>query len=161
MSFGSQTRSREDVFGYLFGLLAGIQWNEGTDIAPVMKGFVTKTREIKLFSDVPAAQQPWVGQAEHSDGSQQKSNLPYKRTWEATWIIYHKGPSPRSRYNNLIIDAVEAALAPQPGDEGFFDKRNTLFGRVWHCFIDGAIFKDPGDLDNQALITVPIKLLVP
>lgn len=161
MSFGAKRPTREEVFTALFGLLTGVQWNIGTELAPVMEGFKESSREIKLFSDVSSAQQPWIGQAEHSDGSTQKSNLPYKRTWEATWIIYHQAPSPRAVRNNLIIDALEAALAPKPNDEGFLDERNTLSGLVWHCFIDGAIFKDPGDLDGQALITVPIKLLVP
>lgn len=161
MSFGQRKVSREEVFAALFGLLTNVAWNIGTDVAPVWQGFKTKSREIKLFSDVSSAQQPWIGQAEHSDGSTQKSNLPYRRVWEATWIIYHQGPSPRSVWNNLIIDALEAAMAPKPNDEGFFDERNTLSGLVWHCFIDGAIFKDPGDLDKQALITVPIRILVP
>lgn len=161
MNFGQTKPSREQVFKALYALLSSVTWDAGTDLAPKIETFKTKTREIKLFSDVPAAQQPWVGQAEHADTVSQKSNLPYKRTFQATWIVYHKAPSPRSIYNNLIIDAIEKAMAPKPEDEGFFDERNTLSGLVWHCFIDGEIFKDPGDLDGQALITVPIRLLVP
>ena len=37
----------------------------------------------------------------------------------------------------------------------------TLGGLVHHCFIDGKVFKDPGDLDGQALIIVPITVLAP
>lgn len=161
MSFGQTRPSREAIFTALFARLSGVQWNIGTDLAPVMKGFNTVTREIALFSDVDAARQPWVGQAEHSEQSTQVSNRPYKRTWAASWMVYHMGPSPRAIWTNLIIDALEAALAPLPQDEGHFENRNTLSGLVYHCFIDGEVFKDPGDIDGQALIVVPIKLLVP
>lgn len=161
MAFGMTRPTREQVFTALFGLLDDVVWNAGTDMAPDLRQFVTKTREIKLFHEVARPAQPWVGQAEHSDTSSQVSNKPYKRIWQATWMVYHQGPSPRTIWNNLIIDAIEAALAPSTRDEGFLDERNTLTGLVWHCFIDGEIFKDPGDLDGQALITVPIKILVP
>lgn len=161
MSFGQFRPTREQVFSRLFQRLQTAQWNKGTQDAPVLTSFVTYSREIKLFSDVPAKQQPWVGQAEHSESSMQVSNQPYKRIWSANWIVYHKQPAPRSIPTNMMIDALERAVAPTPDDEGYFDERNTLSGLVWHCFIEGEIFKDPGDIDGQAMIVVPIKLLVP
>jgi hypothetical protein len=63
--------------------------------------------------------------------------------------------------NNLIIGGCRKVLAPQPDDPGFLDKRNTLGGLVHHCFISGRIFKDPGDIDDQGMIVIPIKVLVP
>lgn len=163
--FGTSRPTREQVFTALFGLLDGVQWNLGTDAAPVMATFKEKTRRIVLFSDVPAAEQPWIGQAEHAETSAQKTNMPYKRVWKASWMVYHRASDVPGGigaiWNNLIIDALEAALAPKPGDEGFLDERNTLSGLVWHCFIEGEVFKDPGDIDKQALIVVPITLLVP
>lgn len=168
MSLFGQTRpSREQVFKALFALTAGVQWNTNPDEGgpPEYETFKTRTRRIKLFSDVPGPEQPWIGQAEHAETSQQVTGMPYKRIWAAQWMIYHRnGDQPKSEptiRNNLIIDALEAALAPKPQDQGFFDERNTLMGLVYHCFIDGEVFKDPGDIDNQALIVVPIKLLVP
>jgi len=159
------TDLREQVFQALFGLLAEASWNIGTDDAPAVKQFVTKTRRIVLFDQVPTAQQPWVGQAEHGETFAQKTNLPYKRTWDASWMVYHQaGSDPKAVptiTNNLIISALERVIAPKPTDPGFLDERNTLQGLVYHCFISGAVFKDPGDIDNQALIVVPIKLLVP
>ena len=56
----------------------------------------------------------------------------------------------------LILDAVQALF---PADDP--DRVQTLGGLVHHCFISGKLFKDPGDLDGQALIIVPIKILVP
>lgn len=157
--------TREQVFKALFNRTNGVQWNIGTQDTPKMVGFQKRTRRIALFSDVPSPQQPWLGQAEHGERSAQTTNLPYRRVWNAQWMVYHRaGDIPNFEptiWNNLIIDALEAALAPSVTDPGFFDRRNTLSGLVHHCFIDGEIFKDPGDIDNQAMIIIPITLLIP
>lgn len=163
--FGMTRPTREQVFTRLFGLLEGVTFDVNPGGTPNIKTFATKTRRIVLFSDVNAKDQPWIGQAEHNENSQQVSGLPYKRTWAASWMVYHRASDQPGQigavWNNQIIDALEAALAPKPQDEGFFEERNTLSGLVYHCFIDGEVFKDPGDIDKQALIVVPIKLLVP
>lgn len=165
MSFGQRKPKREEIFTALFGLLNNVSWNVGTNAAPDIRGFKEKTRIIRLFSDVSPALQPWIGQAEHSETVEQITNTPYKRKFKASWMVYHRAADtpnlPGAIWTNLILDALEAALAPVPQDEGFFDDRNTLQGLVWHCFIDGEVFKDPGDIDKQALVIVPITLLVP
>lgn len=127
--------------------------------------FKTVSRRVQLFSDVAASSQPACFQAEHTSEESQVTALPYKTTLMANWIIYHcvgkdKKAIPAIE-NNLIIRGVREALAPKPNDPGFLDKRNTLGGLAHHCFISGRIFRDPGDIDDQAMIVVPIKLLVP
>ena len=116
-----------------------------------------------LFADCPL--QPACYQAEHGDTVAQVTGMPYKTTLEAKWIIYQnvtKDPKALGAVeNNLIIQAVYAALAPLTDDPGFSDGRNTLGGLVHHCFISGALFKDPGDLDGQGMMVIPIKVLVP
>jgi hypothetical protein len=56
-----------------------------------------------------------------------------------------------------VLDAVDAAFAP----DDLSGEACTLGGLVIHAWIDGAVFKDAGDLDQQAMLIVPIKLLVP
>jgi len=157
--------TREQIFSALFDLTNNVTWDVGTILVPDVRTFLTRTRRIELFSEVQDAAQPWIGQAEHRDVYAQKSNLPYKREFHAQWMVYHQeGKQPGAVptiWDNLIVDALEAALAPKIADPGYFDKRNTLSGLVYHCFIEGEVFKDPGDIDNQALIVIPIKLLVP
>lgn len=156
---------REEIFEALFALTLGVQWNVGTDVAPVMEGFKTRTRRIKLFSDVTDKEQPWLGQAEHGETIAKGTRTPYRRTLSANWMVYHvAGKQPNSVpsiRNNLILDALEAAIAPRVVDPGYFDQRNTLSGLVHHCYIEGEVFKDPGDIDNQGMLVVPIKVLVP
>ena len=55
---------------------------------------------------------------------------------------------------NPLIDAVDAALAPSP-----VTRRQTLGGLVSHCWIDGKIMKDPGDIDGDGIAVIPVKIL--
>lgn len=153
--------SREEIFGALWALNDGIQFNMGTKEAPVMKTWKQRERKLRLFSDVPSEQKPYIAQVEHGESYAKVRNLPYRRVFDVQWFIYHDNAKIPTVINNSILDAVDRCLKPQVTDPGYFDNRNTLFGRVYACFIEGEIFKDPGDIDNQAMMVVPIKLLVP
>ncbi len=155
--------TREQVYGALFALISQgegqpgrITWGSGQTLAYT-------SRRVRLWDSLPA--QPALCQAEHDETYAQATRLPYKRVWTASWLIYHKaGSDPNAvptQTSNPLLDAVEVALQPAPTDPGFPEPRNTLGGLVHHCFISGKIFKDPGDLDGQALIIVPITMLVP
>jgi hypothetical protein len=143
---------REDIFNALFALTVGLAW----DSPP--RGLAYQARRVMLWDDLPA--QPALCQAEQDEDVVEVTGLPSKTTYSASWLIYHNvGKDPAATpatETNLILDAVQA-LFPS-GDP---DQVQTLGGLVHHCFISGKIFKDPGDLDGQALIIVPIKILVP
>ena len=158
--------SREAIFKALFALTEGVEWNVGTEDAPVMQGFgASRTRRIALFTDVPVPAQPWLGQAEHRETFGQVTNRPYRNVYGASWIVYHSAGKNKkfepTIVNNLILDALEKAIAPKPVDPGFLDRRNTLSGLVHHCYLDGEVLKDPGDIDDQAMLVIPIRILVP
>lgn len=156
----------EAIFAALFNRAAEVRWTRPGD-DPDARAFKYTSRRVRLFSDVPSSQQPSCMQAEADTLENQVTNQPYKTVLEARWLIYHKyGVNTDSgdfgaSENNRILGGVRNALAPKTTDPGFADRRNTLDGLVHHCFIQGRIFKDPGDLDGQAMIVVPIKLLVP
>lgn len=145
--------------------MAEVRWTRAGDATPDTQRFKTASRRVKIFADVPSAQQPACFQAEWASQEEQRSNLPYKTTLEANWIIFQDvNRNPKALgvvENNLILGGVRKVLAPKPNDVGYPDQRNTLGGLVWHCFISGRIFKDPGDIDGQGMMVVPIKLLVP
>lgn len=155
--------SREAVFQALAARMDLVLWRRAGGTVDL--SFVTKSRRLKLFSDVSTEQQPACFQAEHDEIAKQVTNLPYRWIWQANWVIYQNTAKDKkvagAIENNLIIDAVELALAPRPADVGFLDQRCTLGNLIHHCFIDGRVFKDPGDVDDQAMIVVPIKLLIP
>jgi len=144
--------AREDVFNALFALTAGLAWGSPAQT------LAYSARRVKLWDDLPA--QPALCQAEQDEDVTEVTGLPSKTTYSANWLIYHNvGKDPAATpatETNLILDAVQA-LFPS-GDP---DQVQTLGGLVHHCFISGKVFKDSGDLDGQALIIVPIKILAP
>ena len=154
----------ELIYYTLAQLMVEVRWQRAGE-AEGARGFKTVSRRVALFSDVASSSQPACYQAEHTSTEGQTTSLPYKTTLEANWIIYHSVGKDKKAIptieNNLIIKGVRIALEPKPNDPGFLDRRNTLGGLVHHCFISGRIFRDPGDIDDQAMIVVPIKLLVP
>lgn len=156
--------SEETILAALATLMATVEY---TDPYTLTTGnqFVSTSRRVKLWADVPHEQQPACFQAEHATIESQVSGMPYKTTLEANWIIYHAFSMADGvegvKYNTAILSGVRAALAPLPSDPGYYEKRNTLGGLVYHCFISGRVFKDPGDIDGEAMMVVPIKLLVP
>jgi len=154
----------ELIFYTLAQLMTEVRWERVGD-DPDARRFVTVSRRVKLFSDVPGELQPACYQAEWASEEAQITGMPYKTTLMANWIIYQCVGKDKNALgaveNNLIIGGVREALAPKPADPGFHDKRNTLGGLVHHCFISGRIFKDPGDIDDQGMLVIPIKVLVP
>lgn len=154
--------NEELIFYTLAERMADVTWQRPGVDEPVRR-FVTMSRRVELFSDCPA--QPACYQAEHGDVVSQITGMPYKTILEAKWIIYQNVASDPNLLgaveNNLIIEGCYRALAPRPDDPGFLYERNTLNGLVHHCFISGNLFKDPGDLDSQGMMVIPIKLLVP
>jgi len=155
----------ELIFYTLALRMADVRWTRPGDESAGTNKFKTVSRRVKLFSDVPAPQQAACFQAEWGSDEGQVTNLPTKTTLLANWIIYQcvakDDKALGAVENNLILRGVRQVLEPQPGDPGFLDRRNTLGGLVHHCFISGRLFKDPGDIDGQGMMVIPIKLLVP
>lgn len=152
----------ELIFYTLAQRMADVRWTRSGDAEPERR-FLTMSRRVVLFNDCPS--QPACYQAEHNDVVAQVTGMPYKTVLEAKWIVYQNVAQDPNMLgvveNNLIIQGCYAALAPKPTDPGFHSKRNTLNGLVHHCFISGNLFKDPGDLDGQGMMVIPIKVLVP
>lgn len=151
------TTPRDTIYQALFDLLvANTQWQYGGQGSP--KGFAETNRRVKLWGDPQI--KPSMFMAEHEEYTEQKTGLPYKRSFKVKLIIYQdtaQAPGVAgSQENDRILDAVEAALIPTDGQQ-----RQTLGGIVHHCFVEGNTFKDPGDLDGQGMMVVPITMLVP
>lgn len=60
---------------------------------------------------------------------------------------------------NDVMDALDTAFTPKGADQVL--GRNTLSATAYHCRIEGKILKDPGDLDGDALVVVPVKIVLP
>jgi len=123
--------------------------------------FATKSRRLKLWSSVPSSEKPALFLSERGDTYARASEaVPESVTMQLEIYIYTEAGKddsvvPASTLN-LLIDAVDTALAPNK-----LTGLQTLGGLVSHCWIEGKILKDAGDLDGDGVAVIPIKILVP
>lgn len=151
----------EPVYEALAAVMATVRWGPPGD--PEKNSFLLTSRRVKLFSDVDKSLQPACYQAEHDEDQVPNTSTPGKVTLSASWIIYFPSSDlvPGATTQNRILAGVRRALRVAPTDPGYSDRRNTLGGLVYYCRIEGKIFKDPGDIDDQGMLIIPIKMLVP
>lgn len=161
--FDAEPRDEEEILEALYKVLEGVRFT--LPGSSVETGFKQTSRRVKLWGDVPTNQKPACFQAEHANQEDQTTNLPYKATVMVNWIVYQSAGKDSkaipTKHNSAILKGIRKALRPTPRDPGFRDRRNTLGGLVHHCYISGRVFKDPGDIDGEGMMVIPIKLLVP
>lgn len=120
-------------------------------------------RRLKLWSDVSAANRPacFLYEGSQETYSWSESALP-KRIIEVRFFVYLNAKDPTvvgATLINNVMDAFDNVFAISGAD--VILGRNTLGGTVYNCRIDGKILKDPGDLDGDAILIVPVKLVLP
>lgn len=121
------------------------------------------SRRLKLWSDVTAANRPacFVFEGGEETYSWSEPGIP-KRMLDVRLFIYlnakDQSVSGASLVND-VMDSLDRAFAVSGAD--FPQGRNTLGGTVHQCRIDGKLLKDPGDLDGDALVIVPVKIILP
>jgi hypothetical protein len=139
--------SRETIYQALFTLASGAA------------NFVTTSRRWKHWGDVDAASQPALFQNQKGEHVVAKNGLPAQRKLLVDLCLYASNGDPNlagSSFLNPLLDAVEAALAPDPATE-----RQTLGGLVSHAFINGAVEIFEGVIGDQAVAIVPVEILIP
>lgn len=144
--------TRDAALSALAALIAGAYaWKTGP------------SRKLKLWTDVPPANRPacflFEGGLESYGWSE--GAVP-RRVIEAKIFVYLNARDHAVLGAALLdgmMDALDAAFAPTGTDIGL--GRNTLAGTAYSCRIDGKVLKDPGDLDGDALLVVPVKIVLP
>lgn len=146
--------SRELIMSRLFDLLS----------APTVVPWKTTSRRLRLWDQVDKGDRPALFLSENSIEriGYQSETLPRKEMTPNV-IVYthapHDDPDPPAAKLNRILDAIEAAIAPAGRD--LLTGKQTLGGLVSHVYISGDVEKDPGDLDGDGILIVPLSILVP
>ena len=138
---------RESVYQALFTLIQS------------SASFVTASRRLQLWTDVPAIQQPAIFIAQKDEERMAVTNQPFILRLNADIYIYtnsggQSGVNPSTQMNN-ILDAVDVALLQSGGHEN-----QTLGGIVSYCRISGKTQTDEGVLGDQSVAIIPIEILV-
>lgn len=139
--------TREAVYAAVFARAAAIP------------GLVTASRKARHWADVAPAEQPALFQIQRQESFEAMTGLPPKRRFGVDLYLYAHSRDPAvapSSLLNPLLDAVEAAFAPEP-----VSGVQTLGGLVEHTVIGARIETDEGVLGDQAVMIVPVEILVP
>ena len=141
--------NREAIISALFALVS------------TSASFATASRRLKLWGSVPSSEKPALFLVERGDTYVRASEaVPEAVTMQLEIYIYIEAGKdetvvPASTLNPLL-DAIDTALAPSQ-----LTGLQTLGGLVSHCWIEGKLLKDAGDLDGDGVAVIPVKILVP
>lgn len=147
--------TRSQVFTALFSLIKqlppppGMKWQRFS-------------QNLKSWDDTPSEEQPCCFLHRLTQTAEQKHAFGVTRWhWTATIWIYFRSDGYKTettypdQITDPIIDSIEQLFQTEP-----LDGRLTLGNLVHHVWIDGTIYSDPGLEDGQAVIIVPISILL-
>lgn len=126
--------------------------------------WVTTSLRLKLWGDVPSSQQPAAFITKHRE-RREIARAPIQAGLDVRYshlsiYCYSRTDDPSiigSDDLDVMLEAFDAAFTP--------DKMGTLLltlgGLSYYARIEGQIFMDPGDIDNQAMLIVPVIVEMP
>lgn len=125
--------------------------------------WVTVSRKLKTFESVDPAMQPAIYIVQHREGYDSRGvGLPPRRWLEIGLWCY--APAPESVIGDDLLDgmlqAIESRMVPDNPQQNTL----TLGGLAYQVNIwrqSNLFIRDPGDLDGQALLVVPVRVLMP
>jgi hypothetical protein len=114
----------------------------------------TFEQRLRLWGDVPVEQQPYMALVTHLEMDEYRNlGLLRRRLDLRAWCYSRTDGGVIGQVDlDVMMQGFETALQPDDPSRNTF----TLGGLVYWCRIEGRVFKDPGDIDNQALLLVPI-----
>jgi hypothetical protein len=128
----------------------------------VINGVITWnliSNRLKLWSDVSSDQQPSAFLVTHRETDEYRGLGLVRRRLDLMVYCYARTDSePGGPILDSMLEAFEATFNIIDNNS---TGSNTLDGMVYFCRIEGRVFKDPGDLDNQAMMVVPIVVEMP
>jgi hypothetical protein len=136
---------RETIYAALFALVSGA--------VP----FVTTSRRAQIITQMQPSALPALFQTQTGEDTQQSRGIPPKYVLRVDITLYAINPDPAQPATpqlNALIDAVEAALAPNP-----VTGVQSLGGLVSHCYIGGKTDIFEGNLGNRAAAVIPVEIL--
>jgi hypothetical protein len=123
-----------------------------------ISGFQTTSRKLRHWEDVPQPNQPALFLVQKGETFTRVDGLPPKRVFIAELYLYARSQdpfTPPASILNPLLDAVETMLLPDASGT------QTLGGLVQHAWIEGRVETDEGVLGEQAVVILPVRILVP
>jgi len=142
--------SREAAYTALFTLLSALKTAGTVKVC---------ARRLKPLEKSGPAELPALYMTVANQTIEQRKGLPPKRTLGADIFLYALNPDSHTAAGiqlNGLLDAVEAALAPNP-----VTNVQTLGGIVDHAWIEGRIEVFEGPLGERAAAILTVNMLIP
>lgn len=137
--------SREQAYTALFAKLQAI----GV--------FKICTRRLQHFTQVAPEDHPVLFMEHSGEVVQPVRGLPARVVLEVNLYVYVRSDGEAvGPVLNPVMDAIDAAIAPK--NDG--DHTQTLGGLVHHCWVEGQTQIFEGDLGDEAIAIIPVKILV-
>jgi hypothetical protein len=127
--------------------------------------WLTSERRLRNWNQVDASQQPALFLVQHREGYETQSGLRQRRWLEVgAWCIAKSGDPSAGIIGDDLLDTMEEAIEALILPDNLSRNEMTLGGLAWSVRIDrqdGIFIRDPGDTDGQALLILPIRILLP
>lgn len=148
--------TRNQVMTAILNLIAGMTFSTPINGQTTWQ---TVSNKLRLWSDVSSDQQPAAFLVTHKEQDEYRGLGLYRRRLElGVWCYSRSDSTPGAPQLDTMMEAFEATFNVA---DNFSTNSNTLGGLVYWCRIEGKTFKDPGDIDNQTLLIVPIVVEMP
>ena len=148
--------TRNDVMTAILNVIQNMTFS--TPINGSMS-WTTVSNRLRLWGDVPSDQQPAAFLVTHREKDEYRNlGLVRRRLELGIWCYSKSDPAPGAPDLDTMMEAFETAFNVA---DNFSTGCNTLGGLVYFVRIEGNVFKDPGDLDKQTLMIVPLIVEMP
>lgn len=144
----------------LFNLVVG-----ATFATPVngQSTWLTTSRRLKTFNRIDPSTQPAVFMVQHRE-TYERYGVGLVRRYLDMGIWCYASTADESVIGDDLLDVMESSLEAALGPDDPTRNELTLGNLVSWCRIrrnDNTFIRDPGDIDGQALLVLPVQILIP
>lgn len=121
----------------------------------------TVSNRLRLWGDVNSDQQPAAFLVTHQEMDEYRGlGLLRRRLNLGVWCYCRANGGQGAPLLDTMMESFEQSFITN-GIDNPGENLNTLGGLVYWCRIEGRVFKDPGDIDNQTMLIVPLIVEMP
>lgn len=125
------------------------------------------TRRLKMFNQIDTSMQPALFMTQHREMYRsERAGTPPRRWMEVNlWCFAPTGGPESDIIGDELLDNMEEGIETVMNRvDDVMRNELTLGGLCYYCRIDrsaGLFIRDPGDIDGQALLVLPVGILMP
>lgn len=159
--YSGQPRDRKVIKNALFTLAQAATFPYTVNGAST---WLSSSRRLKLFNAVDPTVQPAMFMVQHQETylTNKEGHLT-KRFLEMGLWCYARTTDPDIIGDDLLdsmLSGLEAALAPDDANRIELTLGGLVYwARIWKS--SNMFIRDPGDIDGQALLVLPVRILLP